>query len=152
MKEIGKRIWADVKNYYIGIIALLIYSVIVRNVFHAFCPLLIITGFPCAGCGMTRAMYCIMTGQFVRAADLNPAAFFWLLWFIFFAIERYILGRNSKWVMLMLGGVCAITLIIYLYRMTTQFPGTPPMTFYRKNVLSKYSTFYRNLLQYMQKL
>lgn len=152
MKEIGKRIWTDVKNYYIGVIAFLIYSVVVRSIFHAFCPLLIMTGFPCAGCGMTRAMYCILTGQFARAMNLNPAAFFWLLWFAFWVIKRYILGRNSKWIMRMLAVVCIITFAIYLYRMITQFPSTPPMTFYRKNVLSKYSTFYRNLLQYMQKL
>ena len=152
MKKIGKRIWTDIKNYYIGIIVFLIYSVIIRKVFHAFCPLLIITGFPCAGCGMTRAIYCFMTGQFVRGMNLNPAAPFWLMWFAFFIIERYVLGRDSKWIMRMLGIVCAISLVIYLYRMITQFPAAPPMTFYRKNLLSKYCTFYRNLLQYIKKL
>ena len=148
IKSIWKRIVSDIKNYYIAVFLFLAYNVIVRWVFHAFCPLLIITGFPCAGCGMTRAVFCLLTGHIARGMDLNPAAPFWIAWMVFFLYTRYVRGENRKLVKLLLGIVVVITLVVYFYRMLTQFPGNPPMTYYRNNILAKYSTMLRDLLQY----
>jgi len=39
------------------------------------CPLRLITGYPCPGCGGIRAMSAICTGQFEQAWLLNPIAF-----------------------------------------------------------------------------
>lgn len=150
MKSVWKRIVFDIKNYYIAALLFIIYNVIVRWIFHAFCPFLIITGFPCAGCGMTRAVYCLLTGQITRGMNLNPAAPLWIVWIVFFLYDRYIRGKNSKWVKVLLGIVAVLTFMIYLYRMLTQFPSYPPMTYYRNNILSKYSTFLRDLLQHIE--
>ena len=152
IEAICKRIWKDIKTYYIAAILFLIYNAVVRHFFHAFCPFLIMTGFPCAGCGMTRAVYYILTGQIVRGMDLNPAAPLWIAWFAFFAVKRYIRGKDSKWTMRLLGGVWAVTLVIYAYRMATQFPGSPPMTYYRNNLMTKYSTICHNFLHYIKQL
>ncbi len=148
IKSIGKRIVSDIRNYYIAILLFIALNIVVRAVFHAFCPFLIITGFPCAGCGMTRAVICLLTGQFTRGMNLNPAAPFWIAWIVFFLYTRYVRGENSKWVKILLGIVVVITLAVYFYRMLTQFPGNPPMTYYRNNILAKYSTILRDLLQY----
>lgn len=85
IKSIWKRIVLDIKNYYIAILLFAALNIVVRTVFHAFCPFLIITGFPCAGCGMTRAVICFLTGQFTRGMNLNPAAPFWIAWIAFFS-------------------------------------------------------------------
>ena len=138
MQNIWKRIIADIKRYYIAVLLLIVLNIVVRKVFHAFCPLLIVTGFPCAGCGMTRAVFYILTGRFARGMKLNPSAPLWIGWILYFLVNRYILGKKSKWVMRFLGVVCVITFAIYLYRMLTQFPGEPPMTYYRNNMISKY--------------
>lgn len=138
MRNIWRRIVSDVKQYYIAVLLLLGLNIVVRKIFHAFCPFLIVTGFPCAGCGMTRAVFHILTGNFERGMRLNPAAPLWIGWIVYFGVNRYILGKNSKWVMRLLGAVCVITFAIYLYRMLTQFPGDPPMTYYRNNMISKY--------------
>ena len=148
IKSIGKRIVSDIRNYYIAILLFIALNIVVRAVFHAFCPFLIITGFPCAGCGMTRAVICLLTGQFTRGMNLNPAAPFWIAWIVFFLYTRYVRGENSKLVKILLGIVVVITLAVYFYRMLTQFPGNPPMTYYRNNILAKYSTMLRDLLQY----
>ena len=68
------RVWRDIKNFRAAILALVLYNAVVRSVFRAFCPQLILTGFPCAGCGMTRAVLYILTGRFARGMQLNPAA------------------------------------------------------------------------------
>lgn len=149
-RVIWKRILLDIKNYYIALILFIIYNIVIRMVFDAFCPFLIVTGFPCAGCGMTRAVFYIITGQFARGMSLNPTAPLWIAWIAMFLYQRYVRGKKSKWLMLLLGLVAVITLGVYIYRMFTQFPGNPPMTYYRNNILSKYSVFLRHLLQYLE--
>lgn len=131
------RIWNDLKNFWVAILALFLYNIIIRSMFHAFCPQLILTGFPCAGCGMTRAVFCILTGQFVRGMQLNPAAPLWILFLAWFFGNRYLRGVCAKHTTLWLGLVCAATLGIYLYRMLHFFPGDPPMVYYKNNLLQK---------------
>lgn len=150
IRSIWKRIVSDIKNYYIAILLFIVFNIVVRMIFNAVCPFLIVTGFPCAGCGLTRAVSCILTGQFTRGMNLNPAAPFWIAWIVFFLFTRYVRGKSSKWIMRLLGVVCVITLVIYFYRMFTQFPGYPPMTYYRNNIMSKYSTILKELLQYIE--
>ena len=112
MYKIIQRLLQDIKNYYIGVLIFILYSIVVRHIFHAFCPQLIIAGIPCAGCGMTRAIYYILTGHFQRGMDLNPAAPLWIIWFMLGAIERYVIGRNRKWILYLLVCVCVVTLLI----------------------------------------
>lgn len=150
IKRIWKRIVTDIRNYYIAILLFIGLNIAVRTAFHAFCPFLILTGFPCAGCGMTRAVLCFVTGQFERGMNLNPAAPFWILWIVFFVTNRYVYGKNSKWIKILLGIVASITMVIYFYRILTQFPSYPPMTYYKNNILAKYNTILRDLLQYME--
>lgn len=132
-----ERIWKDIKSLRIAILALLLYNVIARSVFHAFCPQLILTGFPCAGCGMTRAVFYILTGQFMRGMRLNPAAPFWIVFLVWFFINRYLRGIHSKNTTLWLSLVCAITLGIYLFRMFYFFPSDPPLIYYKDNIMRR---------------
>ncbi len=44
-----------------------------RTVFNGGCLMMDILDFPCPTCGMTRAMLCLMTFQFERAFQYNPA-------------------------------------------------------------------------------
>ena len=56
-KNVGvilKRIGRDIRQYKWAGAAFLIYYIVVKAVFHAFCPLLILTGLPCPGCGTVR--------------------------------------------------------------------------------------------------
>lgn len=131
------RIWSDIRNFRIAILALVLYNVAARSVFHAFCPQLILTGFPCAGCGMTRAVYYIMTGRLARGMQLNPAAPLWILFLGCFFGSRYLRGVHLKHASLWLGLVCAVTFGVYLYRMLHFFPGEPPLVYYRNNILRR---------------
>lgn len=132
-----ERIWKDIKNFRVAILALILYNVFARSVFHAYCPQLILTGFPCAGCGMTRAVFYILTGSFARGMRLNPAAPLWILFLGWFMLNRYLRGVSPKSVYVWLGLVCAATLMIYLYRMLQYFPGEPPLVYYRNNILRR---------------
>jgi glucan phosphoethanolaminetransferase (alkaline phosphatase superfamily) len=50
----------------------------VGNVLPFFCPFKILTGIPCPGCGMTRAILSITKGDFREALNYNPFSFFLL--------------------------------------------------------------------------
>jgi hypothetical protein len=145
IKVIAGRIFNDIKEYKIAIIAFGIYNIVIRLVFHAVCPQLIITGFPCAGCGMTRAVYCLITLQFKRAMRLNPAAPIWVAFIICFMWNRYVLGVYKKSTLLFMKIICVITLGIYIYRMLKYFPGAPPMSYYRNNLLGKFFSELKNI-------
>lgn len=134
----AKRLIKDIKTFYPAGIAFFLYNLIVRNIFHAYCPFLIFTGVPCAGCGMTRAVFYILTGQIKRGMELNPAAPMWILFLICFFVERYVRGRAPKYIKVMLAMIVLITFVIYLYRMINFFPGNPPLVFYRNNIISRF--------------
>ena len=127
----------DIKAFYPAVIVFVMYNVIVRKIFHAYCPFLIATGFPCAGCGMTRAVFYILTGRIKRGMALNPAAPMWIGFLLWFFVERYLRGRTPKHVKAVIAIVVVITLGIYLYRMIMFFPGSPPLVFYRNNLISR---------------
>lgn len=133
-----KRLRKDIKTFYPAVIAFAIYNLVVRTIFHAYCPFLIVTGFPCAGCGMTRAVFYILTGQIKRGMNLNPAAPLWILLLIVFFVERYVRGRKSGDIKILLVVVVLVTFAIYLYRMKNFFPGSPPLVFYRNNLISRF--------------
>ena len=55
MGQVAKRLWKDIKGF-VPVAALFgIYYLVSHRLYDAFCPLLIVTGIPCAGCGLTRA-------------------------------------------------------------------------------------------------
>ena len=140
-EQLGKicgRAAKDIKDYYIAIILFIAYNIIVRKIFHAFCPFWIITGFPCAGCGMTRAVFYLLTGRFSRAMNLNPAALLWLAFIIWFFYMRYVKGKTPRRAMMWLGIVCAATLAIYMYRMIIYFPSYPPLVYNRRNLMLRF--------------
>jgi hypothetical protein len=51
------------------------------------CPMRLITGYPCPGCGGTRAMGAICLGQFDKAWSLNPITFAICLALIVWALK-----------------------------------------------------------------
>lgn len=132
-----KRLTKDIKAFYPAVIVFGIYNFFVREIFHAYCPFLILTGFPCAGCGMTRAIFFILTGRIKRGMALNPAAPMWILFLVWFFIERYLRGRTPKYTKVVLATVVLVTVGIYVYRMVNFFPGSPPLVFYRNNIISR---------------
>ncbi len=137
VRQIAGRVIGDIKSYRIALICIIIYNVTVRSIFHAFCPFLITTGFPCAGCGMTRAVFYLLTGRFSRAVRLNPAAPLWLIFILWFMYNRYVKGKMPKKTLIFLGIVCVVSLMIYIWRMVNFFPSDPPLVYYRNNIAAK---------------
>ena len=88
------RIKQDIGQHGAGVLAVVVLYFVMHALFGAFCPSVIVTGFPCPGCGMTRAVLYLLKGQFLRSWALNPAAGLWGLWALWFAFESYIRGQQ----------------------------------------------------------
>lgn len=138
------RIWKDIREYRMFILAFAVYDALVQLLFGAFCPAVIVTGLPCPGCGMTRAVFYFATGQFEKGWQMNPLGILWLGLALYFAIMRYWLGRPAKGV-LQIGGILAgCMLALYLYRMYRFFPGAPPLVYEEGNLLERMWERYRD--------
>lgn len=144
---IYRRITADLWNYKEVIIIFLAYYIFVHAVFRAFCPLVLMTGLPCAGCGMTRAVFFMLTGQFYRSWLLNPMALPVILFAGYCMIFRYVFGKKVKGFKAGLIILCLGMLAAYAWRMYTVFPERPPYVYTSGSFLEGYIPHYRETLR-----
>ena len=104
---------------------------------NAGCPSVCLTGFPCPACGLTRAARLLFCVKFVEAYRMNPMIYPMILFLCAFFFYRYILGRKLPHVAAWGAVLLIACIVIYIYRMLTQFPGEAPMGYYRENLLYK---------------
>ena len=91
------------------------------------CPLYQTIGIPCPGCGATRAFKLFLCGDIVGAFCMHPL--FWVpAIFIFkhFQKKRYLVA------------VLILFIIVYLVRMMTMFPHTPPMNYNYNSIIGEF--------------
>ena len=155
-KEIGNRIYADVKEYGWAAVIFAVYYVFIHLIKAAFCPLLQITGIPCAGCGLTRAFLFIIRGEFTRAFYIHPMAYVIILFLLYCVFFRYIKGsriRGFKPAFILL---IAAMLIFYIVRMFLHFPDRVPYVYMRENTLAEriplYNEWIRSLISSLRSL
>ncbi len=115
----------DLQNLRYAILAIGLYYLAVHFLFGQFCPMMIVFHFPCPGCGMTRALWMVLSGKWGQAWELQPLVFGWIILGLWFGTRRYLKNRTkpSKWmkgflVLLLLG-----MLGLYAWRVVYGFPG-----------------------------
>lgn len=146
MKEIIRRIGGDMKNLWPAALGLLVYTVLVNVFFHAFCPMLLVTGFPCPGCGMSRALVLLLAGHPAESVRMHPLAPLVFIILMYIGLNRYIAGRQFKAVSILLGASVVVLLICYVIRMCYLFPATPPLLYREDNLCSRIFPYYNQLL------
>ena len=138
------RLERDLTEYRFAIGALLLYYIMPRFLLRAFCPMVILTGLPCPGCGLNRAFWLLLSGQFLRSFSLHPMGIFWLLILLYFVYERYVTGRKiSKRFQICFILVALATLCLYGCRMVTVFPDRPPTSYTGNNMMEHLIPGYR---------
>lgn len=143
VSEAVKRLYADIRVYGGFVAALAVYDAVVQICFHAFCPLVIVTGLPCPGCGMTRAVFYFATGQWEKGWAMNPLGILWTGLALYFMVMRYWLKKPAKGVLQIGGCLVACMILLYGYRMYCRFPGEPPMEYTSGNLLERAVPGYR---------
>lgn len=135
IRRLKKDIW---ENRY-PILIVVIYLIVTHLLFGEVCPLKLLVGYPCPGCGLTRGCMAILTLHWRECVLYHPAAVLWVMVIFWFLIKRYVLGARTG--IMLWGLTAALTMGVYVWRMATQFPGAEPMTYFEGNLLRYLLTF-----------
>lgn len=146
VRAVWERIVTDVKQYGMAVVVLIAYTVIVNLVFHAFCPVVIFCGFPCPGCGITRAAVGFMTGRGQQAWQLNPVIYAIAVTTAYFIYRRYLLGTKVVGLKWLITVVFVLLAVVYIVRMYLYFPDRAPYVYTEENMLARILPFYQQLL------
>lgn len=125
--SILSRIAADIRECWIGLLAFGGYMLLMMLFFHEVCPLLIVTGVPCPGCGLTRAGILLLQGKFAEAFQMHAFIYIWFAFILYFLYNRYIRQRRMKYTMQLIIIIIIAMLIYYGCRMIMYFPHREPM-------------------------
>ena len=79
---------SDLRKNAIPLLIVLIIWYGSHLLFDHFCPLILLTGFPCPGCGLTRAFYAFFTLHPLEALRYNPSYMLWMVLIIAALVQR----------------------------------------------------------------
>lgn len=101
-------------------LAYAVYAALMIRLFGTSCPLKAFFGVPCPGCGMTRALFRALRGDFAAAFELHPL--FWLAPGLAVCVVWYAVKPNKKCAVL-LAVICAVFLAVYAVRLLLGWRG-----------------------------
>ena len=131
-----KQLKEDIRQYGFPVLAVLIIWALANLFFEHFCPVVLMIGYPCPGCGLTRAFVSLVMLDIPSVIQYNPAAFLWAPLILAAIFKRYIGNGDLKPFLIPLIAVCIITIVIYIVRMIYVFPGLPPMAYEPDNLIA----------------
>ena len=127
-KEIWERVREDIRKFWKAAAAFVLYMVMVQKLTGRFCPMVLISGLPCPGCGMTRAFFLFLQLRFAEAYQMHPLVYGWIALGIVFCVRRYVMGKEVKSLQKYAIALLIVMVGFYIYRMIRFFPNQEPMT------------------------
>lgn len=119
VEMILQRIGEDIRKNGMAFVIVAIFLVSCNFLVGTVCPIAYFFGVPCPGCGMTRASFALLRGDFRLAAQYNATIYLWALYGVLWLIDRYVIAKKGRLSMVLLIIVCLITLVYYGYRIYT---------------------------------
>lgn len=119
----------DLKNWAPGILAAAAFVLVMQLKFGGVCPVRIFTGFPCPGCGLTRAALLLLKGDVVGSFQMHPMLLFIIVGIFLFLYEYYMQERGRGWFRTYAIVVILLFVVVYMIRMKLYFPDQAPMTY-----------------------
>ena len=99
------------------------------------CVVRLVFGVPCPGCGMTRAHLAALRLDFASAFYWHPLWMLPIPLVLFSCLWPEGITSHRKAQQALLIALTLLVIGVYVWRMVTMFPATPPMDFYRQSLL-----------------
>lgn len=122
MKDAWEILKEDIRNYGLAIMIIVVLLGLTVGRIYSTCPLLMITGFPCPGCGLTRAGTALLNLNFARAFELHPMIYPIAALAAVFVLYRYFFRKSTKPLLKYVIMILVMMGILYVYRMVKYFP------------------------------
>lgn len=135
-----KQLFNDFKLIIPSIIIIAIYYFVTEYIFHEFCPIRIITGYPCPGCGTTRSIIMILNFKLYDALQMNPSTYLWIFYAIYLIWQRYIIRHWSRYNQIIIIIICIFSIVWYAIEISHSFPNREPFTYYHDNLIYRLNT------------
>lgn len=135
LKDICRRIYADIKKAGSALFLAAVLSLLLLIAFGKNCIFSLLIGYPCPGCGLTRATLCLLTFRFREAFFMNPSVYLIAAMAVYAFLSRYVFCRRPKYFIPLCILFGCLSICIYLIRMYFLYPHTEPMTYYTDNLL-----------------
>lgn len=126
--SVYNRIKKDIVNNRTGILAFAGIFLLFFVIFKDVCPSQILFGFPCPGCGLTRAGILVLRLRFAEAWQMHPFIYAWLFLVVYVCYNRYIRGSRIRGLIPLVIGITIAMFVFYVYRMYHFYPNVEPMT------------------------
>jgi hypothetical protein len=131
-----KQIMHLIREYRAFLLVMIGYIIVTRLLFGRICPVQITTGFPCPGCGMVHAAIYLGTFQFEKAFQENAMVFLWVPVIAGLVLYWICTKKMFKGAKVLICFVGILTILYYIYRMTTMYPKYP-MDPYTENLIHR---------------
>ncbi len=148
-RQIAGRIFRDIRHWRVGLIVFIVYWTSVNLIFHAYCPLRLLTGFPCPACGLTRAGAAVLLLHFADAWAYHPMIFVILPVLLYVILFRYVLGRKVPGGKLIAILILVALFIVYPVRMSLYFPDDHGLYLYESNLTAHFVPGWNELLAHL---
>ncbi|MDE7263029.1 MAG: DUF2752 domain-containing protein [Anaeroplasmataceae bacterium] len=142
MKRGFQNLFSFVTKFNIPICLFGLYVCITHAMGFQNCLLKLVIGYPCPGCGMTRATLSFLQLDFVKAFTYNPFVFLLPLLGIglFFSHTRVIQWLfKCKWLWI---GILLLVVVVYILRFVYVYPNVP-MDYYEHNLVALFLSLFK---------
>lgn len=115
---------------------IVVYLLISSMIFGKTCPVQILIGMPCPGCGASRSLGLLLRGELRDSFKMYPLLIPWLLYIIFQTYNHVTPSKPIKIRARFTVLIVVSTWIIFILRCFTSF-GTDPLTIYEHSLLGQ---------------
>lgn len=92
----------------------ILYCCFMQIFFHTLCPFLAFFHRQCPGCGLTRSILSLLSGNLQKSLEYNWTGIFWFITILLFLFDRYIKELKIKPFPVLFSIVGILTILRYI--------------------------------------
>ena len=132
-----------IKKYFAFAAAFILYFILANYFFGYISPTMILFGVPCPACGMTRAGFLFLSGNFTESFRMHPLFMPTMVFLMGFILFKFFWTDKIKYMRNLSIALIICFLVLYAFRMVFMFPNHPPM-------LVNYDSIFHNLINLLR--